>query len=121
MAPTNSNAKAAKAAPAKTDDTKAQAAPAPDAADQEQVRPGTGENVTGPDPKAPEVISGDYPQEDVEGAAEADPAAHLLEGQSFYNPATVGSGTILPDGTYGDPLPDPQVQRANGDSDARLK
>lgn len=32
-------------------------------------------------------------------------------GDSFYNPATVGSGTILPDGTYGAPLPDPNVAR----------
>lgn len=32
-------------------------------------------------------------------------------GGSFHNPATVGSGTILPDGTYGAPLPDPNVAR----------
>lgn len=32
-------------------------------------------------------------------------------GGSFVNPATVGSGTILPDGTYGAPLPDPNVER----------
>ena len=32
-------------------------------------------------------------------------------GGSFYNPATVGSGTIMPDGTYGAPLPDPNVER----------
>lgn len=32
-------------------------------------------------------------------------------GGSFYNPATVGSGTILPDGTYGAPLPDPNVEK----------
>lgn len=35
----------------------------------------------------------------------------VLDGQSFYNEALTGSGTILPDGTYGDPLPDPTVRR----------
>lgn len=32
-------------------------------------------------------------------------------GGSFVNPATVGSGTIMPDGTYGAPLPDPNVEK----------
>lgn len=32
-------------------------------------------------------------------------------GGSFYNPAHVGSGTILRDGTYGAPLPDPNVAK----------
>jgi hypothetical protein len=32
-------------------------------------------------------------------------------GDSFYNPALVGSGTIMPDGTYGAPLPDPNVKK----------
>lgn len=32
-------------------------------------------------------------------------------GGSFVNPATVGSGTIMPDGTYAAPLPDPNVER----------
>lgn len=32
-------------------------------------------------------------------------------GTSFYNPATVGSGTIMADGTYGAPLPDPNVAK----------
>lgn len=31
----------------------------------------------------------------------------MAEGQSFSNPALTGSGTILPDGTYGPSLPDP--------------
>lgn len=34
-----------------------------------------------------------------------------VDGQSFYNEALTGSGTILDDGTYGDPLPDPTVVR----------
>lgn len=38
-------------------------------------------------------------------------------GSSFYNPATVGSGTILADGTYGSPLPDPNVARLRDESD----
>lgn len=37
-----------------------------------------------------------------------------LEGQSFRNEALTGSGTILPDGTYGDPLPDPTEVRGLG-------
>lgn len=32
-------------------------------------------------------------------------------GSSFYNPASVGSGTIMADGTYGAPLPDPNLER----------
>jgi hypothetical protein len=43
---------------------------------------------------------------------EAAPASQTTEqGSSFYNPALTGSGTILPDGTYGAPLPDPNVKR----------
>lgn len=37
-----------------------------------------------------------------------------IDGQSFYNNALTGSGTILEDGTYGDPLPDPTVERGLG-------
>lgn len=37
-----------------------------------------------------------------------------LEGQSFRNEALTGSGTILPDGTYGEPLPDPTEVRGLG-------
>ena len=37
-----------------------------------------------------------------------------LEGQSFRNEALTGSGTILPDGVYGDPLPDPTEVRGIG-------
>lgn len=33
------------------------------------------------------------------------------EGQSFYNEALTGSGTITRDGEYVDPLPDPTVRR----------
>lgn len=33
------------------------------------------------------------------------------QGTSFYNPALTGSGTILPDGTYGAPLPDPNLEK----------
>lgn len=40
------------------------------------------------------------------------------EGQSFHNEALTGSGTILPDGTYGEPQPDPTVQRG-GVTDGR--
>lgn len=32
-------------------------------------------------------------------------------GGSFVNPASIGSGTIMADGTYGAPLPDPSVDR----------
>lgn len=42
------------------------------------------------------------------------PAEHTVENQSFYNPATVGSGTITEDGTYGEPLPDPTIARGLG-------
>ena len=42
-------------------------------------------------------------------AAPADQSGPI--GESFYNPATVGSGTIMPDGTYGAPLPDPNVEK----------
>ena len=34
--------------------------------------------------------------------------------QSFRNEALTGSGTILPDGTYGDPMPDPTEARGLG-------
>jgi hypothetical protein len=37
-----------------------------------------------------------------------------VEGQSFRNEALTGSGTILPDGTYGEPLPDPTEVRGLG-------
>lgn len=40
------------------------------------------------------------------------PSEHTTDdGQTFYNASLTGSGTINPDGTYGDPLPDPTVQR----------
>ena len=39
------------------------------------------------------------------------PEEHTVEGQTFYNAALTGSGTINPDGTYGPPLPDPTIQR----------
>lgn len=42
------------------------------------------------------------------------PAEHTVENQSFYNPATVGSGTITEDGVYGEPLPDPTIARGLG-------
>jgi hypothetical protein len=42
------------------------------------------------------------------------PAEHTVENQSFYNPATVGSGTITEDGEYGEPLPDPTIARGLG-------
>lgn len=39
-----------------------------------------------------------------------DPATQVgPQGESFYAPHLTGSGTILPDGTYGPPLPDPNV------------
>jgi hypothetical protein len=37
-----------------------------------------------------------------------------IEGQSFYNEALTGSGTITHDGTYADPLPDPTEIRGQG-------
>lgn len=37
------------------------------------------------------------------------------QGTSFYNPALTGSGTIMPDGTYGAPLPDPNLAKRNED------
>lgn len=37
-----------------------------------------------------------------------------LGGQSFSAEHLKGSGTILPDGTYGDPLPDPTEVRGLG-------
>lgn len=38
-----------------------------------------------------------------------------VQGSSFYNPALTGSGTIMPDGTYGAPLPDPNLQKREDD------
>ena len=39
-----------------------------------------------------------------------DPATQVgPQGESFYAAHLTGSGTILPDGTYGPPLPDPNV------------
>lgn len=41
---------------------------------------------------------------------EAAPASQTgAQGDSYYNPALTGSGTILPDGTYGAPIPDPNL------------
>lgn len=42
-----------------------------------------------------------------------DPATQVgPQGESFYAAHLTGSGTILPDGTYGPPLPDPNVLAA---------
>lgn len=47
---------------------------------------------------------------------EAAPASQIdPQGSSFYNPALTGSGTIMPDGTYGAPLPDPNLEKRNED------
>lgn len=47
---------------------------------------------------------------------EAAPSSQLgPQGESFYNPALTGSGTIMPDGTYGSPLPDPNLAKRNDD------
>lgn len=47
---------------------------------------------------------------------EAAPASQIdQQGTSFYNPALTGSGTIMPDGTYGSPLPDPNLEKRNQD------
>lgn len=45
---------------------------------------------------------------------ESDYEGGELEGQSFRNESLTGSGTILPDGTYGEPLPDPTEVRGIG-------
>lgn len=47
---------------------------------------------------------------------EAAPASQTdAQGTSFYNPALTGSGTIMPDGTYGAPLPDPNLAKREDD------
>lgn len=128
MAETPSKRTPAKAAPApataSADETSTTpAAPAPDT--KEDGRPDV---ATGHTTQDGVVSSAPVPGEDVEAATKlvdeatsADPADHQAAGQSFYNAATTGSGTILPDGTYGDPLPDPQVQRVKQDEDAQIK
>ena len=40
---------------------------------------------------------------------------------SFINPALVGSGTIMPDGTYGPPLPDPNLARVQEEHSTDLQ
>lgn len=70
---------------------------------------------------AGDTSAADAAQEERNAALQAQVDASTLEaapedhkgptGGSFYNPAHVGSGTILPDGTYGAPLPDPNVAR----------
>jgi hypothetical protein len=45
--------------------------------------------------------------------ATSDPE-ETVEGQSFYNAATTGSGTITVDGEYAEPLPDPTQVRGLG-------
>ena len=57
----------------------------------------------------------------IKDAGTSDPADHVIEEGVFYDPSTVGAGTILPGGGYGDPLPDPQVQRRDADSDYQVK
>lgn len=48
--------------------------------------------------------------------ADKGPEAHRGPGgESFYNPGAVGSGTIMSDGTYGPPLPDPNLLRRQED------
>ena len=49
----------------------------------------------------------------------AKPAEHTINGATFYNAALTGSGTILPDGTYGEPLPDPTVQRGGPEGERK--
>lgn len=47
---------------------------------------------------------------------EAAPASQVdPQGTSFYNPALTGSGTIMADGTYGAPLPDPNLVKRQED------
>ena len=43
------------------------------------------------------------------------------DGASFINPALVGAGTIMPDGTYGSPLPDPNLARVNEETSTDLQ
>jgi hypothetical protein len=51
-----------------------------------------------------------------ESPLEAAPASQTdAQGTSFYNPALTGSGTIMPDGTYGAPLPDPNLAKREAD------
>lgn len=129
--------------PSKRTPAKAAPAPAPASADETSTTPAAPVQDPAPAPaqdnERPDVATGHttedgvvssapVPGEDVDAATKlvqeattADPADHQAAGQSFYNAATTGSGTILPDGTYGDPLPDPQVQRVAKDEDAQIK
>jgi hypothetical protein len=72
----------------------------PDAADAGDARPG---NTA----KEAAVAASDL---EAAPASQTDP-----QGTSFYNPALTGSGTIMPDGTYGSPLPDPNLVRRQED------
>ncbi len=70
------------------------------------------------------AVPGTDPEEHkakLEEAASADRDDHVIGEGVFIDASTVGAGTILPDGTYGDPLPDPQVQRKNADPDYQVK
>lgn len=58
-------------------------------------------------------MADDKTTNDVPDNATTDPE-ETVEGQSFYNPALTGSGTINRDGEYVEPLPDPTQVRGLG-------
>jgi hypothetical protein len=115
---------AGKSTPTKTT-TPARAAttPAPDAIEdtkgQEAGNLATDGDVVGS--TAVPGVDVDAQDQAIKDAGSTDRSDHVIEEGVFIDPSTVGAGTILPGGGYGDPLPDPQVQRKNADEDYQVK
>lgn len=100
--------------------------PAPDEIDQAPKGDSTdaGNLATDGDVVTGAAVPGTDPEEHkkvLEEAGSWDAADHVIDEGNFHDPALQGAGTILPDGSYGPPLPDPQVQRKNADPDYQVK
>jgi len=98
-------------------------APAPKATEDTQAKD-AGNLATDGDVVGSTAVPGvDVEAQDqaIKDAGSSNREDHVIEEGVFIDPSTVGAGTILPGGGYGDPLPDPQVQRKNADEDYKIK
>ena len=78
----------------------------------------TTESTSGGQEESSLVRAGQAAKEEAVAASDLQAAPDSqtgVQGDSFYNPALTGSGTIMADGTYGAPLPDPNLKRREDD------
>jgi len=97
---------------------------APDKADHSARSEDAGNIATAGDVISSTAVEGTDQEEHkaaLESAGSWDAKDHVIEEGNFHDPALQGAGTILPDGSYGPSLPDPQVQRKNADPDYQVK